>query len=254
MDEALKEKLKYMHLTDLLTNWEHYLQMAAKSNLSHGQLLTHIVTEQYKIKKENARKLRLQRAQIPEQLLIETFPFEKQPALNKKKVLALYDAAQYISKNENIIWIGPTGAGKTGLATAFLIQAIDRGYNGRFIPFPELMEKLYRSVADHSEERVIKTFANYDCLLIDELGYVELEAVQIGLFFRLMNKRHKKKSTLITSNLGFQQWGTFLKNEHLTAALIDRLTENTHVINMRKCVSLRPKLEQLREVLCPQEV
>jgi DNA replication protein DnaC len=254
MDERLKEKLKYIHLTDLLANWEHYLQMAAKSNLSHGQLLTHIVAEQYKIKKENARKLRLQRAQIPEQLLIETFPFEKQPALNKKKVLALYDSAQYISNNENIIWIGPTGAGKTGLATAFLIQAIDQGYNGRFILFPELMEKLYRSVADHSEERVIKTFANYDCLLIDELGYVELEPVQVGLFFTLMNKRHKKKSTLITSNLGFQQWGTFLKNEHLTAALIDRLTENTHVINMKKCVSLRPKLEQVREALCTQEV
>ncbi len=91
---------------------------------------------------------------------------------------------------------------------------------------------------------MINTFVNYDCLLIDELGYVEVEPVQVGLFFTLMQKRHKKKSTLITSNLGVSQWTSFLKNDQLTAALIDRLTENSHVINMKNCVSLRPKLSQ----------
>jgi DNA replication protein DnaC len=128
------------------------------------------------------------------------------------------------------------------LATAFLIQAIDRGYNGRFILFPELIELLYKSLADHSEEKLVKTFAAYDCLLIDELGYVELEPVQVGLFFTLMQKRHKKKASLITSNLGFEQWVSFLKNDHLTAALIDRLTETSHIVNMKNCESLRPKL------------
>jgi len=77
---------------------------------------------------------------------------------------------------------------------------------------------------------------------IDELGYVEVEPVQVGLFFTLMHRRHKKRSTLITSNLGFQHWATFLKNTALTLALIDRLTENSHVFNMKDCVSLRDKL------------
>ena len=107
----------------------------------------------------------------------------------------------------------------------------------------ELVEQLYQSVADHTEAKVIKAFAATDCLLIDELGYVEVEPVQVGLFFTLMSRRHKKKTTLITSNLGFSQWSSFLKNDHLTAALIDRLTENSHVINMINCVSLRPKLD-----------
>ena len=80
--------------------------------------------------------------------------------------------------------------------------------------------------------------------LIDELGYVEVEPAQVGLFFTLLQKRHRKKSTLITSNLGFSEWRSFLKNDHLTAALIDRLTENSHVINMKRCVSLRPKLSR----------
>jgi len=139
--------------------------------------------------------------------------------------------------------MGPTGTGKTGLATAFLIQAINHGYNGRFIVFPELMDILYKSIADHSQARLIKTFASYDSLLIDELGYVEVEPVQVGLFFTLMHKRHNRKSTLISSNPGFQEWTSFLRNDQLTAALIDRLTENSHVINMKKCVSLRPRLQ-----------
>jgi DNA replication protein DnaC len=146
---------------------------------------------------------------------------------------------------QNIIWIGPTGVGKTGLATAFLIDAINRGYSGRFVSFPELIEVLYQSIGNHSESKVIKTFASYDCLLIDELGYVEVEPSQVGLFFTLMQKRYKKTHTLITSNLGFSQWTSFLKNVQLTAALIDRLTENSHVINMKECVSLRPKLNSM---------
>ncbi|MBW2109515.1 MAG: ATP-binding protein, partial [Deltaproteobacteria bacterium] len=106
-----------------------------------------------------------------------------------------------MSKSRNIIFIGPTGTGKTGLATAFLTHAIDKGYNGRFITFPELVEKLYNSVADHTETKVLKKFAAYDALLIDELGYVEVEPIQVGLFFTLMHKRHRKKTSLLTSNL-----------------------------------------------------
>lgn len=243
MDEQIIEMLKYIRFRGLLANWDSYVEMARKENFSHVRLLKYIVEEEYKIKKENSRKMRLSRAKIPEKYVMETFPFDRQPNLNKKKILSIYDSFNYMSKTQNVIWIGPTGTGKTGLSTAFLVQAINQGYSGRFVLFPELIEMLYNSVADHSQGNVIKTFASYECLLIDEIGYVEIEPVQVGLFFTLMHKRHKKKTTLITSNLGFQQWTSFLKNNHLTAALIDRLTENSHVINMKNCVSLRPRLD-----------
>jgi len=243
MDEELKQMLRYIRLGGLLANWDQYLSAAQKGNYSHARLLKYVVEQEYKIKKENSRKMRLARAKIPEKFVIETFPFSRQPKLNKKKIVNMYDGFDYMSKCQNVIWIGPTGTGKTGLATAFLTHAIDQGYKGRFIAFAELVEQLYQSVADHTEAKVIKTFAASDCLLIDEMGYVEVEPIQVGLFFTLINKRHKKKSTLITSNLGFSQWSSFLKNDQLTAALIDRLTENSHVINMKNCVSLRPKLD-----------
>lgn len=244
MKDELISQLRYLRLGGLLENWDRYLSMAQKGNFSHVRFLEHIITEEYKIKKENARKMRFGKAKIPEKFAMETYPFDRQKKLSRKKVLSIYDSLDYMTRHQNIILIGPTGVGKTGLATSYLTNAIDQGYNGRFISFPELIELLYKSVADHSEAKVLKTFSSCDCLLIDELGYVEVEPVQVGLFFTLMSKRHKQKTTLITSNLGFEQWETFLKNDSLTAALIDRLTENSYVINMKGCVSLRAKLSQ----------
>ena len=143
---------------------------------------------------------------------------------------------------KNIIWLGRTGCGKTGLATSFLVHAINQGLSGRYVLFAELIAQLFQSVADHSEQKVLRQYLSYEILLVDEIGYIEVEPVQVGLFFTLMQKRHKKKSTLLTSNLGFSEWGSFLKNDHLTAALIDRLTETSHVFNMKHCKGLRSPL------------
>jgi DNA replication protein DnaC len=242
MDEELTKTLKSLRLWGLLAHWDEYLALAEQKGFSHVRLLRYVVAEESKIHAENARRLRLRRARIPEPWRMETFPFDRQPKLDKKKILSVYDAFDFLPKRQNLIWVGPTGSGKTGLATGFLIEAIERGHTGRFVTFPDLVAELFRSVADHSEEQVLKRYLSYDCLLIDEIGYVEVEPMQVGLFFTLLHRRHRRKPTLITSNLGFSEWRSFLKNDHLTAALIDRLTENSHVINMKHCISLRPKL------------
>jgi len=244
MDDDLVRTLRSLRLYGLLAHWDEYLALARKGRFSPVRLLLHVVAEEYKTKQEKARERRLRQAQIPEILVMETFPWARQPNLDKKKIQSLYDAFDYLEKKRNIIWMGPTGCGKTGLATSFLIQAIQRGYTGRYVLFAELVTELYRSVADHSEERVLKRYRSYDALLIDEVGYVEVEPVQAGLFFTLMHKRHRTSSTFITSNLGFEDWPSFLKNERLTAALIDRLTESSYVINMKNCGSIRPILEK----------
>lgn len=244
MNEDLTKILKYLRLTGLLANWDQYMKLAQKRNFSHVRLLNYILEQEYKIKRENSTRLRLKKAHIPEEFVIETYPFDLQPNLNKKKILAMYDSFDYITKKRNIIYLGPSSTGKTGLATSFLIQAINRGYTGYYILFPDLVSALHKSIADHSEDKVINTFVSYDIMCIDELGYIGIEPQQVGLFFTLMSKRHKKKTTLIGSNLGFSEWDSFLKNKHLTAALIDRITEDSYVVNMKNCVAIRkPPIE-----------
>jgi DNA replication protein DnaC len=242
MNDTLADQLKFLRLPGLLARWDEHLKAAAQSNLSHARLLTRVIEEEYRLKCDQARQQRLKRAQIPEPWVMDTFPFDRQPNLNKKKIMVLYDSMAFVKDKQNIIWMGVTGCGKTGLATSFLIQAIHQGARGRYILFADLLHELHRAQADRSQGRVIRRYLQYDALLIDEIGYVEAEPAQVGLFFTLLQKRHKHRSTLITSNLGFSEWASFLKNPHLTAALIDRLTESSHVFNMKECVTLRTKM------------
>jgi DNA replication protein DnaC len=247
MDEELQKILKSLRLWGLLAQWDELLAEAQRGRFSHERLLKHVLQAESRTKSEKARLLRRKRAHIPELLEIETFPFARQPKLDRQRVMSLYDRFDYMTKQQNIAWLGPTGCGKTGLATGFLLQALDRGYRGYFIAFPELLAELYASLADHSEAKVLRKYASYDCLLIDEIGYAEVEPVQVGLFFTLMQKRHKTKTTLLTSNLGFSEWGSFLKNNHLTGALLDRLTATSYVFNMKNCKSLRGNLNEAEE-------
>ncbi len=102
MNEKLAEKLKALRLGGLLAHWDDYLKTAAKKRFSHGRMLTHIIDEEYRIKRENACRLRLKHARIPEPFEMETFPFAKQKKLNRKMILALYDSLEYMSASR--VW------------------------------------------------------------------------------------------------------------------------------------------------------
>jgi DNA replication protein DnaC len=243
-DEELAAMLKHLRLGRLLAQWDETLEQAREEKYSLERFLRQVIEREYQAKRENARILRRQRANIPEMLEIDTFPFDQQPKLDRRRVMSLYDGFDYMTKQRGLAWLGPTGCGKTGLATSFLLQAIDRGYRGYFITFPELLQELFQSMADRSDRKVLKRYVSYDCLVIDEIGYVDVEPAQVGQFFTLMHKRHKRKTTILTSNMGFSEWGSFLKNPHLTRALYDRLSSQSYVINMKECHSLRGRLDE----------
>ncbi len=168
------------------------MALATKQGYSAARLLLHVVEQEHVAKREKSRQLRRQRANVPEELEIETYPFKRQPKLDRKRIMSLYDGFDYMEKCRNMVWLGPTGCGKTGLATSFLLQAIDRGCRGYFITFPELIDRLFKSMADHSQDKVFRRFASFDCLVIDEVGYVEVEPAQVGQFFTLMQRRRER--------------------------------------------------------------
>ena len=241
MNHDIDTYLKYLGLANLRQRWDAYLKEALAGKCSYQHLLTTIVTDEYRHVFERRRASRLKAAGIPEKLVMETFPFDRQNQLRKKTVLELYDSLRYITESQVLLFIGPTGCGKTGLATSYLIHAIDNEYHARFIDFKNLLRQLYASLADRSDKKVLKRFASIDCLLIDEVGYTLLDKIQAGLFFDLMKMRHKKRCTIITSQLGFDEWNSFINDRHLTAAILDRITENCTVFNMSKCISIRRK-------------
>lgn len=242
MNDSLVKQLRYLRLPNLAARWTDYIQQATDTTLSHEKWLTRIIQDEYKRRRNNAAERRIKHAHIPELYTLDTYPFESQPKLNRKAILNLHDSLDYMHTTRNVIFMGPTGCGKTGLATSLLVNAIHHGHTGRYVLFQKLTETLYKSVADHSEKAALKEYLRCDCLLLDEIGYIPLEHVQVGLFFTLIHQRHQlRRPTLITTNLGFSQWESFMQNSELTSALLDRLTSDSLIINMKACKSLRTK-------------
>jgi DNA replication protein DnaC len=241
MNEDLKKQVQALGLRHLAQNWDAICAAALKQKPSYHGFLTNLITQEYGLQQERIRLARIKKAAIPELLVMQTFPFEKQPKLKKKLVLELYDSSRYLTEKQELIFIGPTGSGKTGLATAFLVHAINQGYRGYFIDFSKLMKLLLRSKGDHTELSAVKRFQNYPVLLIDDWGYDLVDKEVGGLLFDVLKKRHRKGTTLITSQYGFEEWNNFLQNTHLTSALLDRITENCALFNLKDCSSLRKK-------------
>jgi len=239
MSNIPTEKLQKLRLHHTLRNWGESIKDAGKRELSYSRFLSGIIEMEYENKLELERLARIGRAKIPVEYAIETYPFNLQLKLNRKRIMEAYDSMNYIGDNKDLLFIGPTGCGKTGLSTAFLTHALNHGYRGRFIDFSELIHILFQSRADHTEHKLIKQFVCYDVLLIDELGYISCEKEQAGLFFDLLRRRHDKSTTIITTQLGFDEWSSFLHDPHIVAALLDRITSNCIVFNMNDCQSLR---------------
>lgn len=236
-----KRQLKYLGLDVLFENWETILKTAMEKKPSYSTFLAEIIRNEHSFKTEKARKSRLKRAKIPELFVLETFPFNRQPRLDKKMVCELHDSLSFMQEKQDLIFMGPTGCGKTGLATSFLVHAINKGYRGLFTDFYSLINRLEQAIGDRTEEQVIKVLAAYDILVIDELGYKSCNKLQASLFFDLMRRRNRIHPTIISTQLGFDEWDRFLQDTHMTAALLDRITVNCAVFNMKDCISIRTK-------------
>jgi len=239
MNKKTKEMLEYLKLTYLLKQWDEVIEQAEKNDQSYDKFLKIIIKNEFEDRSEVARANRVKRAKIPNDFTMETYPFEDQPHLNRKRLLQRYDSLDYINKNRNLVFIGPSGTGKTGLASSVLRHAINSGHSGRFIEFSSLMEELLNSIADQSSKKVIKRYANYKCLLIDDLSFLEADKAEIGLFYSLIQKRYKQSCTIITTPLGFSDWNKIFNNKQLTDALIGRLSDNGHIVNLKNCKVIR---------------
>ena len=128
--------------------------------------------------------------------------------------------------------IGETCVGKTGLMVSLARKAVQNGYRALFIKAQDLLDEMYASLADRSTRRLLKSLANVDILAIDELGYVNIKPEQTNIFFKLMEERHHRKPTLITTNLPYATWPDFLANPALTKALLSRLRERCHTVTI----------------------
>jgi DNA replication protein DnaC len=231
MNEELEQLLRNLRLGKMLEILDEEIRKADKSEITYGEFLLRLVRAQWHHRQETALAWRIKRAGLPEEWTLESFPFAKQPGVSRKQIRALAEL-DFIPRAENIVFIGETGTGKTGLASGLLLKALQNGYRGLFISAQDLFDEMYASLADRSSRKLLNRLARLDVVVVDEMGYLNLKPEQTNIFFKLMEERYRHRATIITTNLMYDEWEHFLGNKPLVQALLSRLRHRCHTIRI----------------------
>jgi DNA replication protein DnaC len=230
-DDELDQLLKSLHLGRIRQILEEELEHAEKKQLTYGDFLLRLLRAQWHSKQESALHWRIKRAALPEQWTLESFPFKRQPGVSRRQIRN-FASLDFVASAENLVFIGSTGVGKTGLATGLLLKALQNGYRGLFLKAQDLFDEMYASLADRSSRKLLNRLARVDLLVIDEMGYLNLRPEQTNVFFRLMEERYRRKATIITTNLQYEEWHNFLANKALCDALLSRIRHQCHTVTI----------------------
>jgi DNA replication protein DnaC len=229
--DELEQLLKSLHLRRIAEIMETELADAEKHQRSYTDLLVRLLRSQWHHRQESALCWRIKQAKIPESWTLESFPFKKQPGVSQRQIRGFAEL-DFIAKSENIVFIGPTGVGKTGIACGLLLKALQNGHRGLFLRAQDLFDEMYASLADRSSRKLLDRLSRVDLLVIDEMGYLNLRPEQTNIFFKLMEERYRRRPTIITTNLDYPEWHNFLGNKALVEALLSRLRHQCHTVKI----------------------
>lgn len=236
------ETLKLDKIRDIYPN---YIENAVKSEMSLTDLFYDLTNKEIEYRNERASQIQVTVSAFPYKKEIEDFDFDYQPSINKNEILEL-NTLGFIERCENILFLGPSGVGKTHLAVALGITAAKKRHSVYFISCHDLITQLNKAHYENKLDQRIKHFCKYELLIIDEIGYLPVDKQGANLFFQLITKRYEKHPTIITTNMTFNKWGEVFSDNTLANAILDRLLHHSTIINIKgTSYRIKDKIEQL---------
>ena len=225
----LAHHLKQLKPPTVLREHEKVAREAARDGVDHVRHLLRLVELELLDRERRGAERRIRETRFPAVKSLDTFDFATIPSLNKMLVLELA-RSEYVVRRDNVIALGNSGTGKTHVALALGLAACQRGFSTLFVTAHGLSSQLLEA---RDEKRLLKLQAqlqNVKLPIVDELGYVPLSQVGAELLFEVFSQRYEHGSTIVTSNLPFEEWPSVFRSERLTGALRDRLTHHVHIL------------------------
>jgi DNA replication protein DnaC len=227
-----RQALEHLGLAEAATVLESRLEAAAQKQLPYADFLADLLASETSVRRERYLRARTRPAHLPFQRTLDQFDFRFQPSIDKRQVKELATLT-FVSEAANILFLGPPGVGKTHLAVALGLRAIEQGFGVYFVRAQDLFEDLRRAQAEHRLDRRMRVYLAPRLLLIDEFGVWPYDRLAATAFFSLVSARYERGSILLTSNKGFGEWGEVLGDPVIATAILDRLLHHSHILNIR---------------------
>ncbi|ANN35536.1 transposase (plasmid) [Bacillus thuringiensis serovar coreanensis] len=229
--QQLTTNLEYLKLKQMSQHLGEVVDFSINNQLSFVEALVKLTNYEIDTREQNMIHSMVKMGAFPHRKEVDQFDFEFQPSVNKQQILD-FISLRFLEAQENIVFLGPSGVGKTHLATSIGIAAAKKRTSTYFIKCHDLLQNLKRAKLENRLESRLKHYTKYKLLIIDEIGYLPIDPEDAKLFFQLIDMRYEKRSTILTTNVNFKSWDEIFQDPKIANAILDRILHHATIVSI----------------------